>query len=216
MSPVLRLALKVVVFFVGLAITAFGYVLLIKPGLGAAPWDIYHLGMSGRVPIPLAIIVQGTGLLIILLNIALGIRPTLGMVLNMLTVGPMMQFYVGVVPQPTTLLMRWGMLAIGVLLAGAGTAFYVSADLGSGPRDGMMIGLTRILNRPLGLVKNGIDVIVSLTGFWLGGPLGIGTLVVAATLGWSMQLGMAIVERVAAYAPFSGLLRPVRLRRAEA
>jgi len=216
MSPLLRYALKLLWFFVGLALCAVGYGLVIKAGLGASPWDILQLGISGRLHVGVGRVIQVLGLAIILLNITLGIRPTVGMVLNMLTIGPMLQFVIEHLSSPSTLPQRAAVLVLGILISGFGTAWYVSADIGSGPRDGMMIGLTRILGRQLGLVKNGIDVLVSSLGYFLGGPLGIGSLVVVATLGWSMQLGMAIIEKLATYQPFAGFIRPVQLKRAAA
>lgn len=216
MSPAVRLTVQVLWYYVGLITVAAGYAMIIRPGLGAGPWDIFHLGVAGRTGFPLFAVIQGTGLLIILLNLTLGIRPTVGMILNMLSVGPILQVCLALLPLPLSLAGRVAMLVAGILIAGLGTALYVSADLGSGPRDGMMIGLTRRLGLPVGPVKNGIDVIVALLGWWLGGPLSWGTLLVVAGLGPSMQLGMAVVVRLATYRPFTLFVHPVSLKRAPA
>lgn len=205
--------LRVLWFYLGLVIMTFGFALVIRPGLGAAPWDILHLGLQGQTGIALGTVIQLTGVAIILLNLTLGIKPTLGMLLNMLSVGPMLQRILPLLPLPDAMVLRWVMLAAGMLIVGVGTALYVSADLGSGPRDGMMIGLTRKLGIPVAFVKNGMDVTVALTGWWLGGPLGLGTVVVALGLGPCMQLGMALVTRLAAFRPFDGFVRPVSLKR---
>lgn len=205
--------LKLLWFYVGLTFMTFGYSLVIGAGVGAAPWDIFHLGVAGKVGIPLSLVIQLAGVAIIGLNILLGIRPTLGMILNMLSVGPILQTFLSWLAIPDALLLRWAMLIAGVLIAGLGTALYVSADLGSGPRDGMMIGLTRKLGIPVALIKNGIDITVATAGWLLGGPLGLGTVAVALGMGPAVQLGMAAVVRLAAHRPFSAFVRPVSLKR---
>lgn len=209
----LHLALRLVWFYIGLTILTLGYALVIRPGVGASPWDIFHIGAHQQTGLPLGLVIQLTGMAIILLDIALQIKPGLGMVLNMLSVGPMLQVVLGWLPLPETLLGRWLMLVTGIFIIGIGTALYVSADLGSGPRDGMMIGLTRKLGWPVAVIKNGIDVTVALTGWLLGGPLGLGTALVALGLGPSVQLGMYLVERLSHLHPFSGFVRPVALKR---
>lgn len=213
MSSSENLLMRLLWFYVGLVIVTLGYALVILPGLGAAPWDIFHLGLNKQTDISLGLVILLTGAGLILLNWSLQIKPSLGMVLNMLSVGPMMQFMLGQLPVPDTDLGRWLMLPAGILVIGFGTALYVSADLGSGPRDGMMIGLTRKLGLPVAVIKNGIDVAVAATGWLLGGPLGLGTVIVALTLGPSVQLGMHAVEQIARFRPFSHFVRPVMLKR---
>lgn len=208
-----RYPLRLAWFFAGLAIVAFGYAMIIKPGFGAAPWDIFHLGVSGKSGLPLGFVVQGIGVIIIGLNALLHIKPTVGMVLNMLCYGPLLQFMLSVLPVPDSLAARWLMLAAGITVAGLGTAIYVSAGLGAGPRDGLMLGLTRMLGLPVAVVKNGMDVTVALAGWWLGGPLGLATVIVALGIGPAVQMGMYVVERLSHLAPFSGFVTPVALRR---
>ncbi len=214
--PPLRYLVSLLWFYLGLAICVLGYALVIRPGLGAAPWDIFHLGVAGQLGISLGYIVQGTGAAIIGLNLLLGIKPSVGTVLNMLSMGPVLQWLLTVLPAPDFVPARWLMFFSGILLAGLGTALYVSAGLGSGPRDGMMIGLTRKLGLPVGVIKNGIDLTVALAGWWLGGPLGLGTVVVALTLGPSVQLGVWLTARLADYPPFDRFVQPVTLQKRKA
>jgi len=200
-------------FYVGLGVLTLGVGAVIRAGVGAGPWDIFHLGVATQTGIAFGQVVQGMGVVIILLNLALGIKPSLGTVLNMLSVGPMMQFWVSVLPAPPSPALRWVWLAAGILINGIGVALYTSAGIGSGPRDGMMIGLTRRLGAPIGLVKNGLDLIVALVGWRLGGPLGLGTAVVVVCLGQAVQLGMGAVRRLAVHEPFSRFVVPVSLKR---
>jgi len=204
---------RILWFYVGLAVCSLGIALVIKPAVGAAPWDIFHLGVSARIGVAFSLVVQLTGVAIILLDLALGIKPGPGMFLNMLSVGPMVSLMLTLLPTPQALVSRWLMLALGILLSGIGTALYVSADLGPGPRDGFMIGLTRKTGLPVAVIKNAMDLVVALSGWLLGGPLGAGTLVVALGLGPAVQFGMYLVRRLAAYKPFTSFVRPVALKR---
>lgn len=183
-------------FVVGMQIMCFGYAMLIKPGLGAAPWDVLHLGASLHMPFSLSVVIFIASVLVLLFNLLLSIYPSIGMVLNILFLGPLMQFALGHVPEPISLAGRLLMVAAGVLVAGLGIALYTSADLGSGPRDGMMLGLAKKLGRPVGIVKNGIDILLCLFGWLLGGPLGVGTVVAALLTGPAVQLGYAVVRRL--------------------
>lgn len=212
MSSLWRTARKFLWFYLGLVVTTLGYSLSITAGVGAGPWDVFHLGIRSTLGIPLFLTIQAVGGIVILVNLTLGIRPTLGMVLNMASVGPFVQGMLQVLQTPTHPVGRWMMLACGVLISGLGTAVYASADLGTGPRDGMMIGLTRRLNLPVGVVKNVIDMLVAIGGWLLGGPLGLGTVVVALTLGHSMALGMSLVRRLATISPFDRFVKPVSLK----
>lgn len=211
-----RFWMRVLWFYIGLAICSLGYAMVIKPGFGAAPWDILHLGLSLQTGVRLSLVVQGFGLVIILIDVLLGVRPNLGMILNMLSVGPMLQFFRDNLPMPQGPLGLAAMFAVGILLAGVGTALYAGANLGTGPRDSLMIALTQRIPFPLAVVKNGLDLTVSLVGWWLGGPLGLGTVVVALCLGPSMQLGFYLTNGLARYDPFSRFLQPVALKRTPA
>jgi len=213
MRSLWNMSRKVLWFYLGMIVTSLGYSLNITAGVGAGPWDVFHLGSQTTLGIPLFLVVQGVGVALILVNMALGIRPTLGMFLNMASMGPIMQVSLQLLRTPEHLVSRWIMLACGTLIAGLGTALYASADLGTGPRDGMMIGLTRTLNLPVGIVKNGIDALVATGGWLLGGPLGLGTVAVALTLGHSMALGMRAVRMLATISPFDQFVKPVSLKR---
>lgn len=208
-----KLPLRILWYYLGLVIMTAGYAMVIRPGLGAAPWDIFHLGLSGQTGVSLSRVIQLTGLAIVLLNWSLKIKPSLGMVLNMLSVGPILTSMLGLLQVPQSIAGRWVMLAAGILVCGFGTALYISADMGPGPRDGLMVGLTRRFGLPVSIIKNGIDITVALLGWRMGGPLGLGTIVVALSLGPSMQLGMHLVARLARLDLLAGFVRPVSLKR---
>jgi uncharacterized membrane protein YczE len=213
MSSRMQFCIKILWFYMGLVILVTGFTTMARAGLGASPWDVFHLGLHERVGGQLALVMQVTSLFIVLLNLLLGIRPSLGMILNMLTIGPLFQFLYGQLPTPATLIGQWMMLLVGIFTGGLGIALYTSADLGSGPRDGLMIGLTRKLGLPVGVVKNGIDMVIAFLGWRLGGPLGLGTVVVALGMGPAVQLGLRLVTWLSAQRPFHLFVRPVSLKR---
>lgn len=209
-----RLIPKLAWFYAGLTVQSWGIALMIGSGRGAPPWDVFHIGLTRIAPLPLALAVQLTGAAVIAGNWLLGIRPTLGMVLNMLSLGPLVQWNLHLLPAPASAPGGWGMLLGGVLLAGTGIAAYISADLGAGPRDGFMLGLTRRLGLPVGVVRNGMDVAVSLVGYLMGGPLGPGTVAIALTLGASVQLGLRLMRRLSRIPGLQAVVRPPRFQRA--
>ncbi|HEY8346502.1 MAG TPA: hypothetical protein VIL07_04415 [Symbiobacteriaceae bacterium] len=199
--------LQLLWFLVGLTVMSLGLAMVIRPGLGAAPWDIFHLGIARQLSCSFGLVVQGVGLAIILMNIPLGERPSIGTVLNMLIVGPETELFLNALPDPSGTAARWAMLGVGLGLAGLGTAWYISAGLGAGPRDGLMVGLTRKLRLPVAVVKNGLDITVALAGWQMGGPLGVGTVVVALGMGPAVQAGMAVMVRVARLPAMRGFVR---------
>lgn len=204
---------RILLFYVGIVPISFGIALCIAANLGAAPWDIFHVGVANRLNMPLGIVIPAVGFLIILLNLTMGIKPNLGTFLNMASVGPLVQFHLGNLGAPSTPLIAWAMLATGTLLCGLGTAAYTSASLGAGPRDGMMLGLTRTLGKPIAWVKNGIDLTVCLLGWLLGGPVGFGTIFVALILGYAVQLGMFLMRRLVLVPGLSTVIKPPELRK---
>lgn len=206
--------LQLLWFYVGLLIVSAGFGLIIRAGLGAGPWDIFHLGLHQQTGLSLALAIQFTGMAIVGLNLLMRIKPTVGMLLNMLSVGPLLQFLLPYLPQPEALLARSLLMLLGILLSGLGTALYVSAGIGTGPRDGMMIGLTRRLGLPVAVIRNGMEIVAALIGWWMGGPLGLGTILVALGSGPAVQLGMYIVGRLSQLHPFSTFVQPVALKRA--
>lgn len=197
----------------GLYICALGIALMAASELGVGAWEVLHFGLTRHLPIGIGFAMQGVGALIIALGWWLGIRPTYATFINMLTIGPMVQWNLTWLPTFGNPGLRWLCLAAGTLVLGLGIATYTSAGMGAGPRDGLMIGLTRRLGWPVALVKNGIELVALCLGWLLGGPVGIGTLAVSITLGPAVQTGMALVRMLARLPGLRTFVRPVDLRR---
>jgi len=167
---------------VGLAVFGVGISLVIEARLGAGPWDVLHQGISKRTGISLGSVLVIVGLLLLLLWIPLRQRPGIGTLLNAVEIGIVADIVIALVPAPDHLALRSLLLALGIVATAIGSGIYIGAGLGSGPRDGIMMGLT---NHGLSVrvARTSIEVTVVALGFLLGGKVGLGTLAFALSIG---------------------------------
>ena len=133
---------KLVRCITGLAFFGFGITLFLRANLGLAPWDIFHKGLSKKLDISIGLVIVGVGLLLLLLWIPLRQRPGVGTILNALEIGFVVNLTKPLVGEPDQLVVRTLMVIAGVLVIALGSALYIGAGLGSGPRDGLMLGLS--------------------------------------------------------------------------
>lgn len=180
--------------FFGLAIYAVAVLLMRDAGLGMNPWGVFHVGVSNRTPLTLGQVTQLTGLVIIGLSMLVKMIPGFASICNMVFIGMFVDFIdsFGIIKTPDTL---WGqvlMLLAGIILTGWGSFFYLNPRLGAGPRDGLMEGLVRKTNKPVWLIRGIIEITVLTVGFLLGGPVGVGTLITATTIGFAVQFAFKV------------------------
>jgi len=182
--------------FAGFGFWGLGIALMVRSGLGLGPWDVFHqgLGLKAGVTIGTAAIVAGAAIL--LLWIPLRERPGLGTVANVLSIGPLADFSLLYVPVGHDLAVRWAMLLGGVLCTGIGSALYLPAKLGAGPRDGLMMALHRRFGLSIRLARTLIEIVALGVGWLLGGTAGLGTVVFALGIGPIVQFMLAAVKRV--------------------
>ncbi|MCK8815986.1 membrane protein [Natroniella sulfidigena] len=180
----MKLIQKWTVFLLGHLIVSYGIVLTIRAELGVAPWDVFHIGLTNQFSLTVGRAGQVTGFVIILLSFVVGkIKPTLGTIANMLLIGFMIDGLMLVVSSPTNLIIRYLYLGLGVIILGFGVGLYISAHCGTGPRDSLMMALDRNLSCDISIVRGGIEVTALSVGYLLGGPVGIGTILVALGVG---------------------------------
>ncbi len=162
--------------------------------MGMSPWGVFHVGISETSGLTLGQVTQIVGLAVLLLGWALGFPPGFGTVMNMFFVGWFTDRVIewGLVPKPTDPLEQVMLLLLSVVLIGVGSLFYLRVQLGAGPRDGLMVGLVRRLDKQVWLVRGIIEVVVLVFGYLLGGPVGVGTIVTALTIGYSVQFAFRI------------------------
>lgn len=206
-APLLRgtPAFRLVALFGGLVVIAVAIVLMLESGLGLPPWDVFHLGVAKHTPLSLGTASIVVGLVIMAAAWAAGAPPGFGTVANAVVIGLTIDILGGVrvveALSETQLAVRVFLVAAGVLLFGLGSAFYIGAGLGAGPRDSLMMALSRRTGGRIGIVRGVMEISVLLTGLLLGGVAGIGTLALALLVGPSVELSFWFLLRVGLAAP---------------
>ena len=178
-----RLPLRLTQLYVGLVMYGVSLGLMVRGDLGLAPWDVLHSGFIRHVPITLGQAVILFSFVVLVFWIPLKEMPGIGTISNALVVGFSADATLVLLDRPDAMVPRVALMLGGVVLCGLATAVYVGAQLGRGPRDGLMTGLHRRTGLSLRLVRTGLEVAVVLIGLAMGGVLGIGTLVYAFTIG---------------------------------
>ncbi|MGA5107763.1 YczE/YyaS/YitT family protein [Streptomyces cellulosae] len=178
--------------YAGLALYGASSALLVRSGLGLEPWNVLHQGLSERTGLSMGVVLTALGALILLLWIPLRQRPGLGTVSNVLVIGVAMDATLAVVPDAHNMAVRVALTVSGIVLNGAATGLYIAARFGPGPRDGLMTGLNRRTGVSVRLVRTAIEITVVVTGFLLGGTVGVGTLLYAVAIGPFAQLFLRV------------------------
>lgn len=175
--------------YLGLALYGISMALMIRSGLGLNPWDVFHQGLSERTGLSFGTVTIAVGAVVLLLWIPLRQRPGLGTVSNVVVIGLVVDATLALLPAGGPLWARAGLLVTGILANGAATGLYLGADLGPGPRDGLMTGyVARRPHRSIRLVRTVIEVGVLALGWLLGGTVGVGTVAYALAIGPLAQL----------------------------
>ena len=164
----------------GLALFGLGISMFITSELGGAPWDVFHQGFGRKTGISTGIVIEITGVCILLLWIPLKERMGLGTLLNAIEIGLVVFLIDDHLPHSDLLVVRAAYLLGGLLSIALGSGLYIGAGLGSGPRDGLMLGLSK-RGISIGVARTGIEVTVLIVGVLMGGTIGVGT--VAFTFG---------------------------------
>lgn len=172
----------------GLALYGASIALMIEGAVGASPWDVFHTGARHQLAIPLGPVMIVASVAVLLAWIPLRQMPGLGTALNATLLGPFADLALALTPEPGSLALRIGYAGSGVVLCGFATALYVGAQLGPGPRDGLMTGIARHTGWSIRAVRTALEVTVLAAGVVLGGRVGVGTLAFALAVGPLTQL----------------------------
>jgi uncharacterized membrane protein YczE len=164
--------------------------MLVRTRLGNMPWDVFHQGVARHTQLSFGIVTIVTGVAVLLLWIPLRQRPGLGTVSNVVVLGLVADATLALLPEAHNVAVKITLLVTGIVLNGAATGAYIGARFGPGPRDGLMTGLAARTGRSIRLVRTTLEVTVVLTGWLLGGTLGIGTLAYAFTIGPLVQVSL--------------------------
>lgn len=181
-----------VMLFSGFAAWGFGLALFVRANLGMGPWDAFHQGLGFQTGLSIGTASIITGLAILLLWIPLKERPGLGTIGNVLTIGPATDLGLWLLPVGIeSYWLRGLMLLAGMVCVGIGSALYLPAGLGAGPRDGLMLGLNRKTGWSIRLSRSLVEASALGIGILMGGKFGIGTVVFALGIGPVVQFSLA-------------------------
>ncbi|MCO5177689.1 MAG: membrane protein [Thermomicrobiales bacterium] len=191
---------RLLMLLAGLFIFAVSMALSLQCNLGASSWTVLHDGISRQTPLSIGIVTQIVGLVMLLVSWAGGIRPGFGTLANMILIGSFLDLILwsGVIPEAESYPVRIAMLLASVIVIGLGSALYIKAGFGAGPRDSFMLVVHRRTGLRLGIARWMIEVTAVVFGIILGGDFGIGTIIFSMLVGFSVDwffrlLGVRIV-----------------------
>ncbi|MER6612898.1 YczE/YyaS/YitT family protein [Streptomyces xantholiticus] len=187
-----HLTRRLLQLYVGLALYGVSSALLVRAGLGLEPWGVLHQGLAELTGLTIGVVSIIVGAVVLLLWIPIRQRPGLGTVSNVFVIGLAMDATLALVPRVDGLGGQIPLMAGGIVLNGVATGLYIAARFGPGPRDGLMTGLHRLTGRSIRLVRTAIEVAVVVTGFALGGSVGVGTVAYALAIGPLAQLFLRV------------------------
>ena len=179
----------------GLSIFGLGEGLLIVSFTGASPWSVLAQGISLNVNLSIGTITLLISIAVLILWIPLGQKPGMGTIFNALIIAIMIDLCIKYVPTPSNYIHQLLLAVISVLMVGIGGGIYLVSNLGAGPRDGLMIGLQKLTNFPIAVVRATLEISVVSIGWYLGGTVGIGTLLFAFGIGPCVALGLYLVDK---------------------
>ena len=180
----------------GLSLFGLGEGLLIVSFTGASPWSVLAQGISLNIDYSIGTITLFVSIAVLILWIPLKQKPGIGTILNALIIAIMIDVCIKFVPTPDNYISQIILAVVAVLTVGLGGGIYLVANLGPGPRDGLMIGLQEISNLPIAVVRAFLEISVVAVGWYLGGTVGIGTLLFAFGIGPAVALGLFLVDKI--------------------
>jgi len=179
----------------GLTLFGLGEGLLIVSFTGASPWSVLAQGISLNVNLSVGMITFLISVFVLILWIPLGQKPGMATLLNALIIALMIDFCIKYVPTPSNYYNQLILAIVSVITVGIGGGIYLVSNLGAGPRDGLMIGLQKKTNLPIAAVRATLEITVVSVGWYLGGVVGIGTLLFAFGIGPCVALGLYLVDK---------------------
>ncbi len=163
---------------------------------GASPWSVLAQGISLNVNLSVGMITLIISLCVLILWIPLGQKLGMATVLNALIIAAMIDICIKFVPTPENYISQLILAIIAVLITGFGGGIYLVANLGAGPRDGLMVGLQKKTNIPIAAVRAFLEITVVTIGWYLGGTVGVGTLLFAFGIGPAVALGLYLTGKI--------------------
>ena len=180
----------------GLWIFGTGEAIIIASGIGVSPWTVLAQGIGKQTGFSVGEATFVVSILVLFMWVPLRETPGIGTILNAILIAMAIDVMVPFLPEPTETGPAFIQTIIGVIVVGIGSSFYLTANLGPGPRDGWMTGIQRRTDWPIGRVRISIEILVLSLGIVLGGTFGIGTIIFAIGIGPVVAMSLGVVGRV--------------------
>ena len=187
---------RVLILFVGLIIFGLGDSLLIQGNLGNAPWTVFAQGLTKKTGLSIGEATLVISTFVLLIWIPLREKPGFGTISNIVLIATFIQVGTEIFPEQSSLLSGMAFDLLGIAMVGLGSALYITCGLGSGPRDGAMTGIHYRTGIRVGRVRLGIEIVVLIIGWFMGGTVGLGTALFALLIGQSVAIFLGVVARL--------------------
>lgn len=180
----------------GLLLYAIGIVLTIRANIGYGPWEVFHVGLGKTLGISIGNASIIVGFIVILITLMMKEKLGLGTILNMVFIGWFIDLILKLdfIPLVENKVFGVVVLILGLYIISLGSFFYIGSGFGAGPRDGLMVALTRKLKLPIGVIRGGIELTATIIGWLLGGMAGIGTIISGFAIGFCVQTTFRILK----------------------
>ena len=187
--------ITILFLILGLILFGLGETLLITASAGVSPWTVLAQGLSVKTGYSIGLTTFIVSIGVLCFWIPLRQKPGIGTILNIIILSVVIEVSLPHLPSPELLVLQILQVIIGVVIVGLGSGFYLIANLGPGPRDGLMTGLQKMTNLPIALIRAIIEISAVVCGWYLGGVVGLGTIVFALGIGPFVSAGLFFVGR---------------------
>ena len=185
-----------IMLVIGLFLFGLGEAIIIGSGSGVSPWTVLAQGISSRTDLSIGMATFLISIFILIFWVPLKQIPGIGTILNAIIIASAIDLTLGFIPKPELIYLKILQASFGILIVGIGSGIYLASNLGPGPRDGLMIGLQQKTNTSIPLIRTIIEITAVTIGWFLGGIVGIGTILFVFGIGPCVGVGLTLVEKV--------------------
>lgn len=185
-----------IMLVIGLFLFGLGEAIIIGSGSGVSPWTVLAQGISSKTDISIGMATFLISIFILIFWVPLKQIPGIGTILNAIIIASAIDLTLGFIPKPELIYLKILQASFGILIVGIGSGIYLASNLGPGPRDGLMIGLQQKTNTSIPLIRTIIEITAVTVGWFLGGIVGIGTILFVFGIGPCVGVGLTLVEKV--------------------
>ena len=185
-----------IMLVIGLFLFGLGEAIIIGSGSGVSPWTVLAQGISSKTNLSVGMATFLISIFILIFWVPLKQIPGIGTILNAIIIASTIDLTLGFIPKPELIYLKIMQASFGILIVGIGSGIYLASNLGPGPRDGLMIGLQQKTNTSIPLIRTIIEITAVTVGWFLGGIVGIGTILFVFGIGPCVGVGLTLVEKV--------------------